>query len=199
VATRYDFLLDTYRTERLKTLNLWSQVPDDRMNDRLEPRARSPREHMVHQCLSEDTWMRNMFGITVGHTVLPSEEGRLWFIERYALSSGERLAQLAAKDDEWFEAEAEFFDVRRSRAWIITRRLLHSGHHRAQLQTCLRAWGLALYSTYGPSADTGGLAANGAAVIYRYASVDALLVGEAERAETAPLPGPGEKPVSERR
>ena len=199
MATRYDFLLDTYRTERLKTLNLWSQVPDDRMNDRLEPRARSPREHMVHQCLSEDTWMRNMFGIIVGHTVLPPEEGRLWFIERYALSSGERLAQLAAKDDEWFEAEAEFFDVRRSRAWIMTRRLLHSGHHRAQLQTCLRAWGVALYSTYGPSADTGGLAANGAAVIYRYASVDALLVGEAERAETAPLPGPGVAPVSERR
>lgn len=199
MATRYDFLLETYRTERLKTLNVWSQVPDTRMNDRIEPRARSPREHMVHQCLSEDTWMRDMFGITVGHTVLPPEEGRLWFIERYALSSGERLARLEQQADEWFEGETAFFDVTRSRAWIFTRRLLHSGHHRAQLQTCLRAWGVSLYSTYGPSADTGGLAANGATVIYRYGSVEALLVGEAERAEGAPLPGPGLAPVSERR
>lgn len=199
VTTRYDFLIETYRTERLKTLALWSQVPDGRMNDRIEARARSPREHMVHQCLSEDAWMRTMFGIAVTHSVLPADEGRLWFIERYALCSGDRLAQLEAKDDAWFEENASFFDVSRSRAWILTRRVLHSAHHRAQLQTCLRAWGVALYSTYGPSADTGGLAVNGARVIYRYPSTEAILVGEAERVETPPLPGPGMKPVSERR
>jgi len=198
VTTRYDFLIETYRTERLKTLNLWSQVPDARMSDRIEARARSPREHMVHQCLSEDAWMRNMFEIAVTHSLLPAEEGRLWFIERYALCSGDRLAQLDAKDDDWFEQQASFFDVRRSRAWILTRRLLHSAHHRAQLQTCLRAWGVALYSTYGPSADTGGLGANDASVIYRYPSVEAILVGEAEHAETPPLPGPGVKPPTER-
>ena len=198
MTTRYDFLLETYRTERLKTLNVWAQVPDGRMNDRIEGRARSPREHMVHQCLSEDNWMRTMLGISVAHAVLPAEEGRLWFIERYALCSGDRLAQLAAKEDSWFEEAAPFFDITRSRTWILTRRLLHSGHHRAQLQTCLRAWGVALYSTYGPTADTGGLAANDARVIYRYPSAEALLVGEAERAETPPLPGPGQKPVSER-
>jgi hypothetical protein len=88
--------------------------------------------------------------------------------------------------------------VSRSRAWILTRRVVHSAHHRAQLQTCLRAWGVALYSTYGPSADTGGLAVNGARVIYRYPSAEAILIGEAERAATPPLPGPGVKPVSER-
>jgi uncharacterized damage-inducible protein DinB len=198
VSTRYDFLIETYRTERLKTLNVWSQVPDERMDDRIEARARSPREHMVHQCLSEDAWMRGMFGIAVAHAVLPAEEGRLWFIERYALCSGDRLAQMGTKDDQWFEQQASFFDGGRSRAWILTRRLLHSAHHRAQLQTCLRAWGVALYSTYGPSADTGGLAANGAGVIYRYPSAEAILTGEAEHADTAPLPGPGAKPVSER-
>ena len=199
MATRYAFLIDTYRTERLKTLTLWSQVPDRRMNDRIEDRARSPREHMVHQCLSEDTWMRTMFGIGVAHAVLPAEEGRLWFIERYALCSGDRLGQLEAQDDSWFEQEAAFFDVMRPRTWILARRLLHSGHHRAQLQTCLRAWGVALYSTYGPTADTGGLAANDARVVYRYHSAEAILVGEVERAETPRLPGPGPKPVSERR
>jgi uncharacterized damage-inducible protein DinB len=197
VPTRYDFLLDTYRTERLKTLTLWSQVPDNRMNDRIEERARSPREHMVHQSLSEEAWMRNMLGIRVSHRVLPADEQRLPFIERYGLVSGERLAQLEANDDEWFEGETAFFDVRRSRAWILTRRLLHSGHHRAQLQTCLRAWGVALYSTYGPTADTGGLAANDARVIYRYESAAAILSGDT--AQEPPLPGPGVAPVGERR
>ena len=197
MPTRYDFLLDTYRTERLKTLTLWSQVPDDRMNDRIEERARSPREHMVHQSLSEEAWMRNMLGIHVSHPVLPADEQRLPFIERYGLVSSDRLAQLETKDDEWFEGETAFFDVHRSRAWILTRRLLHSGHHRAQLQTCLRAWGVALYSTYGPTADSGGLAANDARVIYRYDSAEAILSGDA--AQGPPLPGPGAAPVGERR
>ena len=28
--SRYDFLVDTYRTERVKTLTVWSQIPDGR-------------------------------------------------------------------------------------------------------------------------------------------------------------------------
>src|SRR5690606_41801211 len=74
--SRYDFLVDTYRTERLKTLSVWSQVPDDRMAFRPEPRARTAHEHMVHQCVSEDGWMRTMLGITVSLPVLPTPETR---------------------------------------------------------------------------------------------------------------------------
>lgn len=29
--TRFDFLVDSYRTERLKTLSVWSQIPDTRL------------------------------------------------------------------------------------------------------------------------------------------------------------------------
>jgi uncharacterized damage-inducible protein DinB len=191
---RYTFLIDTYRTERLKTLSVWSQVPHARMDQRLEPRARSPREHMVHQCLSEDAWMRSMFGITVAGSPLPVEETRQAFLEHYARVSQERLSQLETKDDRWFETDVPFFDAVRPRTWIVTRRLTHSAHHRAQLQTCLRAWGIALYSNYGPTADTGGLAANGAAVIYR-ASSDGLLLADAPGPE---LPGPGHMPPTER-
>jgi uncharacterized damage-inducible protein DinB len=192
--SRYDFLVDTYRTERLKTLSLWAQVPEARMDDRLDPRARSPREHMVHQCLSEDTWMRTMFGIAVDGPVLPEPETRTAFMKRYAAASAERLAHLETNGDAWFEQETAFFDVQRPRTWILTRRLTHSAHHRAQLQTCLRAWGVALYSNYGPTADTGGLAANGATVIYRAASIEALL----EETPAPRLPGPGDKPPTER-
>ena len=113
--TRYTFLIDTYRTERLKTLSVWSQVPDGRMDDRLEPRARSPREHMVHQCLSEDAWMRSMFGITVAGSPLPVEETRQAFLEHYARVSQERLSQLETKDDRWFETDVPFFDAVRAK------------------------------------------------------------------------------------
>jgi uncharacterized damage-inducible protein DinB len=195
---RYDFLVDTYRTERLKTLSVWSQVPDARMRFRVEPRARSPLEHMVHQCMSEDAWMRSMLGITVTLPVLPAQEARLAFLEHYAAVSSERLASLASKPDDWFEESTKFFDTTRSRAWVLVRRIAHSAHHRGQLTTCLRAWGQALYSTYGPTADTGGLPKNGATVVYRYGTVEDLLAGETRGGITPPLPGTGQLPPTER-
>ena len=195
---RYDFLVESYRTERFKTLSVWSQVPDGRMTFRPEPRARTPLEHMVHQCVSEDTWMRSMLGISVSRPALPSEETRGAFLEHYAAVSGERLTQIEAQPDAWFETETTFFDVTRSKAWVFTRRLTHSAHHRGQLTVYLRLWGQPLYSTYGPTADTGGLFQHKAPVIYRYASVDDLLDGEARGGVSPSLPGPGAHSPTER-
>jgi uncharacterized damage-inducible protein DinB len=195
---RFDFLVESYRTEREKTLGVWSQVPDGEMGFRPEPRARSPLEHMVHQCLSEDAWMANMLGIIVAGPALPVQETRLEFLRHYAAGSAERLDQLATKPDEWFEAQTTFFDVQRSRAWVLVRRLTHSAHHRGQLTAYLRLWGRSLYSTYGPTADTGGLAKDGATVIYRYASSEELLRAEERGGAGAPLPGPGATPPTER-
>ena len=81
----FDFIVDTYETERLKTLSVWSQFRDD---DLVAPagaaRAHSRIEHMVHQCVSEDTWMIRMLGIDVGWPQLPVPETRLGFISHYA-------------------------------------------------------------------------------------------------------------------
>jgi uncharacterized damage-inducible protein DinB len=186
-SRRYEFLVETYRTERLKTLGVWSQIPDSRMQFRPERRARSPLEHMVHQCISENNWMRDMLGIVVGHPALPAEETRQAFIAHYEVCSAERLHELVRQPDEWFEQSTKFFDVERSYAWVLTRRIAHSAHHRGQLTVYLRLWGEALYSTYGPTADTGGLPANGARVIYRRGNVD-----------DEKLPVGSEKPVTER-
>jgi uncharacterized damage-inducible protein DinB len=196
--SRYDFLIETYRTERLKTLSVWSQVPDDRMSFRPEARARTPHEQMVHQCVSEDVWMSTMLGIVVSLAVLPAMEHRRSFLEHYAAASSERLALLRQKPDLWFDEETTFFDVRRTRAWVMTRRLTHSAHHRGQLTTCLRLWGQPLYSTYGPTADTGGLFQHKAPVIYRYESIEALLEAESRGGTNPPLPGPGDRPPTER-
>ena len=90
----FEFLADTYETERLKTLSVWSQFRDDDLALRPEPRARTPREHMVHQCVSEDLWMTRMLGLDVGLPQLPVPETRLGFLTHYAEASGRRLARL---------------------------------------------------------------------------------------------------------
>jgi len=190
---RYGFLVETYRTERLKTLGVWAQVPDDRLRSRMEARGRSPLEHMVHQCQSEHAWMQTMLGIEIGRAALPEVETRAAFIAHYGGAAAERLAVLRGKPEAWFEEEVGFFDVRRSRAWVLTRRFTHTAHHRGQLTACLRAWGVPLYSTYGPTADTGGLPKNAARVIY--VSGD----GEDPATDARPdLPGPGAQPPTER-
>ncbi len=195
----YTFLLDTYATERLKTLSVWSQFDQKDLGFRPEPRARTPLEQMVHQCVSEDVWVQGMLGIDVGLPPLPAKEDRVGFLEHYAEASARRLDRLGTEPAEWFAGETRFFDVTRSRAWVLTRRIAHSAHHRGQLTTYLRLLGQPLYSTYGPTADTGGLFQHGAPVIYRYQSVEALLTAVREGGGKLPtLPGPGAAPPTER-
>jgi uncharacterized damage-inducible protein DinB len=198
VAHPFSFFADTYETERLKTLSVWSQFEEQDLRFRPEPRARTPLEHMVHQCASEDVWMRTMLQIDAGMGVFPKEETKLGFLDHYAAASTKRLAILRERPAVWFEEEAQFFDVRRSRAWILLRRIAHSAHHRGQLTVYLRLLGRNLYSTYGPTADTGGLFQNQAKVIYRYDSLEELLSAEHEGGRSRSLPGPGAKPPTER-
>jgi uncharacterized damage-inducible protein DinB len=195
----YTFLLDTYSTERLKTLSGWSHFTDHDLGFRPEPRARTPLEQMVHQCVSEDVWMKGMLGLDVGLPPLPARENRASFLEHYADASARRLERLGAAPADWFAGATRFFDVTRSRAWVLTRRIAHSAHHRGQLTAYLRMLGRALYSTYGPTADTGGLFQQGAPVIYRYQSVDDLLAAARDGDGELPvLPGPGASPPTER-
>ena len=198
---RYDFLIDSYETERVKVLSVWSEFRDDDLHVRPrddDPRGRSVHEHMVHQCVSEDGWFRTMLGINVGAPPLPDVETRLEFVKRYAEDSARRLEQLRRTDEAWWEEAADFFDVRRSRAWIMTRRLTHTSHHRGQQMAMLRMLGRDLHSNYGPTADTGGLMQDHAPTIYAYASVEALLEAESRGGGKSPLPEPQGRAVTER-
>ena len=193
----YDFLIETYATERLKVLSVWSEFHDQDLPFRPhehDPRGRSIHEHMVHQCVSEDLWFRNMLGIDVGAQPLPAKETRMEFIKRYAEHSGVRLAALKEKNEAWWRETANFFDVQRIRAWIVTRRLTHTSHHRGQQMAMLRMLGREIHSNYDPTADTGGLMQNHAPTIYAYPNLAALL----EESPKADLPGPGEKQPTER-
>ncbi len=197
----YAFLVETYASERLKTLNVWAMFQDDDLDVRPHPRLardRTPREHMVHQCTSEDKWFTTMFGLDVGAPPLPPQETRLAFIRRYAEDSDKRLGRLREQDGGWWERDVAFFDTIHSRAWIMVRRIAHTAHHRAEQTTLLRLLGREVHSVYGPSVDTGGLPINNAATIYAYPDIPSLIDGEARGGAKTALPGPGQHPSTER-
>jgi uncharacterized damage-inducible protein DinB len=198
---RYQFLIDTYRTEIEKVLSVWAMFDDADLQKRprgSDPRGRSFLEHMVHQSMSENLWFSTMLGISVTDAPLPAQETRLSFMTFYAENAGKRIAALAEKDESWWEETVDFFDAKRTRAWVMTRRIAHTAHHRGQQTALLRMLGHDLHSTYGPTADTGGLMQNQAPTIYAYSDVGTLLEEESGERRRNPLPGPGERPATER-
>ncbi len=151
----YNFLCDTYETEILKITGIWRAFPDSAMDFRPHPHSRSVIEQMEHQCESEGRWMRVMLGIDTGEP-MPAERSRQGFLEKYEADARRRLDLLRGMPETWWTGEAGFFDVRRSRAWVFTRRITHSAHHRGQLVVSLRLLGIPQPSVYGPTADTAG-------------------------------------------
>jgi uncharacterized damage-inducible protein DinB len=197
----YNFLIDSYNTERLKVLSVWSMFRDEELPFRpneTDTRGRSVHEQMVHQCVSEDFWFRTILGIDVSAPPLPARETRWEFMARYAEDSGRRLDVLRTTPEPWWEDVVSFFGVPRSRAWVMTRRMTHTAQHRGQLLAMLRMLGHDLHSTYGPTADTGGLMQNHAPTIYGYATLEALLEGEAQGGAKSALPLRSDRPVTER-
>jgi uncharacterized damage-inducible protein DinB len=156
---RYRFLVDTYETERLKVLGVWSMFHEEDLPFRPHPtdiRGLSVLEQMRHQCQSENAFFSRMLGIDVGAPPQPVEETRRGFVLQYGADSLKRLDVLRSKvDDAWWEEEVAFFDVMRSRAWVLVRRVAHTSHHRGQQMAMLRMLNREVYSVYGPTADTG--------------------------------------------
>lgn len=149
----YAFLLDAYETETLKTTGIWAAFPDDAMNFRPAEKSRTVLEQMDHQIQSEGGWMVKMLGVDIGD-FQPREKTKSGYIAQYTADAAKRLANLRVKPESWWREPAAFFHVQRSRAWIFTRRLNHSTHHRGQLVVYLRLLGARVPSVYGPTADT---------------------------------------------
>lgn len=198
---RYDFLLETYATERVKVLSVWSEFHDSDMEFRPhpnDPRGRSVHEQMVHQCVSEDFWLGSMLAVDVGAPPLPSPETRVEFIRRYAEDSAKLLSVMQSREESWWESGTTFFGLKRSVAWVMTRRIAHTAHHRGQQMAMLRMLGRDLHSNYGPTADTGGLMQQHAPTIYAYSGLADLLKDLPGSEHKNTLPGAQGKPVTER-
>lgn len=197
----YTFLVDTYATEILKVLSVWSMAQESDLDIRPrvgDPRGRTLREHMMHQCQSENGWFAGMLGIVAPGDVLPAALTRDAFLRHYAAAAEFRRAALAGMDDAFWTRDVAFFEVQRPRTWILVRRIAHTAHHRGQQTALLRMLGRSLHSTYGPTADTGGLAKDKPPVVYAYDDVGTLLAAEAAGGAKRPLPPAVTRPVTER-
>ena len=197
----YQFIVDTYETERIKVLSVWSMFKDEELPIRphsQDTRGRSIQEQMVHQCVSEDLWFKQILGVDVGDPPLPETETRNEFMGRYAQDSSRRLDELGHRDEAWWEEGVQCFGVERTRAWIMVRRTAHTAHHRGQQTAMLRMLKHELHSTYGLTADTGGLMQDHAPTLYPYSDEQALLDGVAAGGRKSPLPGSGARPPTER-
>jgi uncharacterized damage-inducible protein DinB len=154
VPSTYGFLLDTFETEILKIVSIWSAFLPEQMDFRPAPKSRTVLEQMEHQLKSESAWMRSMLEVDTGEP-LPSERTHAAFLRKYQEDATQRLAVLRQRSDEWWREEVQFFDAPRSRAWVLVRRMNHATHHRGQLVVYLRVLGMKVPSVYGPTADTG--------------------------------------------
>ena len=154
----FQHLVVTYASETNKTAGLWRAVPDDLLDYRPHERTNTIREILIHQILSE----RRFFAQFVGTEEPPVAEllpqGERPTLREYhdsyvALARG-RSPQLASATSAWWLEERPFFGgLKRQRIWAFWRRVLHTCHHRTQVQTWLRLAGRHVPAIYGPSGD----------------------------------------------
>jgi uncharacterized damage-inducible protein DinB len=149
----------TYASETNKTAGVWRAVPEALLDFKPHEKTNTIRTIFVHQLLSE----RRFFAEFVGTVESPVEEllpagdhpGVAAYLEKYVGLAKLRLPQLAAASREWWLEEQPFFGgLRRQRIWTFWRRVLHTCHHRTQVQTWLRLAGHEpVPPIYGPSGD----------------------------------------------
>jgi hypothetical protein len=111
-ANAYAFLLDTYETEVLKTLTIWSAFADDAMTFTPATKSRTVLQQIDHQIQSEGGWMLKMFGIDVGD-FQPKEKTKGRMHRKISHRRGEALGdsapeagKLVARNDRVFRCAA---------------------------------------------------------------------------------------------
>jgi uncharacterized damage-inducible protein DinB len=159
VDPTFQHVLQTYTSETNKTASVWKVVPDALLDFKPHDKTNTIRTILVHQLLSE----RRFFAQFVGTEEPPVEElvpaGEKpivqAYIDKYIGLAKRRLPQLAVGTASWWlESQPFFGGLRRERIWVFWRRVLHTCHHRTQVQTWLRLAGHEpVPAIYGPSGD----------------------------------------------
>jgi len=155
----FQHLVTTYASETNKTISMWRAVTDDLLDFKPHERTNTIRTIVVHQILSE----RRFFAEFVGIDEPPADQSPphgepstiAVYIDRYLGLAKARLPRLAEAGAEWWLEERPFFEgLARQRIWTFWRRVLHTCHHRTQVQAWLRMANAPLVpAIYGPSGD----------------------------------------------
>jgi uncharacterized damage-inducible protein DinB len=157
----FQHLVDTYASETNKTAGMWRGIPEELLEFRPHEKTNTLRAILEHQILSERRFFSQFVGIEEppADQLLPADErpSVAQYLERYVLLAKRRLPQFASASPVWWQEEMPFFDgLRRQRIWTFWRRVLHTCHHRTQVQTWLRLAGAKVPPNYGPSGDVAG-------------------------------------------
>lgn len=159
VEPAFQHAVTTYASEVNKTASVWRSVPERLLDFTPHERVNSIRTIFTHQLLSERRFFAEFAGLeepAVEELLPPGDTpGVAAYVERYVQPAKRRLPQFARGTAAWWLEERDFFGgLRRQRVWIFWRRVLHTCHHRTQVQTWLRLAGHApVPAIYGPSGD----------------------------------------------
>jgi len=154
----FQHLVSTYASETNKTVSMWRAVPDRLMNYKPHDKVNPIREIMKHQLLSERRFFAEFVGTKEppASELLPTGESPVAqdYIDKYVWLAKARLPQFAKATQDWWLGPMKFFGgLERERIWTFWRRVLHTAHHRTQVQSWLRLGGVHVPAIYGPSGD----------------------------------------------
>jgi uncharacterized damage-inducible protein DinB len=159
IESVFRHVVTTYASEVNKTVSVWRAVPDSLLDFKPHTKTNSIRMILVHQLLSERRFFAEFAGLDeppVDGLLPPGEKPAVQdYIEKYVWLAKRRLPQFAAGTTAWWLEERNFFGgLTRQRIWVFWRRVLHTCHHRTQVQTWLRLAGHEpVPAIYGPSGD----------------------------------------------
>jgi uncharacterized damage-inducible protein DinB len=149
----------TYAGEVNKTVGVWRAVPDALLDFKPHERVNTIRTILAHQLLSERRFFAEFAGLDEPpvEELLPAGDAPTVraYIDKYVWLAKRRLPQFAAGTVAWWLEPRRFFGGGvRERVWVFWRRVLHTCHHRTQVQAWLRLAGVApVPAIYGPSGD----------------------------------------------
>ncbi len=155
----FQHALVTYASEANKTAAVWRAVPDTLLDFKPHEKVNPIRTIFTHQLLSERRFFAEFAGLEESpvEELLPAGDKPAVndYVRKYVGLARRRLPQFARGTMGWWLEEREFFGgLKRQRVWVFWRRVLHTCHHRTQVQTWLRLAGHEpVPAIYGPSGD----------------------------------------------
>jgi uncharacterized damage-inducible protein DinB len=158
----FQHVVTTYASETNKTASVWRAVPDHLLDFKPHDKVNTIRTIFAHQLLSERRFFAEFAGLDepAVEELLPTgaKPAAGDYIQKYIGLAKRRLLLFAQGTTAWWLEQLDFFDnLKRERIWIFWRRVLHTCHHRTQVQTWLRLAGHEpVPAIYGPSGDVKG-------------------------------------------
>ncbi len=146
VEPAFQHAVVTYASEANKTASVWRTVPEHLLDFKPHAKVNTIRTISAYQLLSERRFFAEFVGLEeppVEELLPPGEKPAVQsYVEKYVFLAKRRLPQFAAGTTAWWVEERQFFGgLRRQRVWVFWRRVLHTCHHRTQVQTWLRLAG----------------------------------------------------------